>query len=57
MEKNNYGGMFIAVDGPNGAGKSTIIECVGKVLGQKNLKVHITKEPTYTSLEQTQKIE
>lgn len=50
MEKNNYGGMFIAVDGPNGAGKSTIIECVGKVLGQKNLKVHITKEPTYTSL-------
>ena len=57
MEKNNYGGMFIAVDGPNGAGKNTIIECVGKVLGQKNLKVHITKEPTYTSLEQTQKIE
>lgn len=50
MEKNNYGGIFIAVDGPNGAGKSTLIECVGKVLVQKNLKIHITKEPTQTSL-------
>lgn len=50
MEKNNYGGIFIAVDGPNGAGKSTLIECIGKVLAQRNLKVHITKEPTKTPL-------
>lgn len=50
MEKNNYSGIFIAVDGPNGVGKSTLIECVRKVLVQKNLKVHTTKEPTQTSL-------
>ncbi|MCL2254032.1 MAG: dTMP kinase [Lachnospiraceae bacterium] len=46
MNKNEYGGLFIAFDGPNGAGKSTLIERVQLELINNGLDVCVTKEPS-----------
>lgn len=50
MKKNNFGGLFVAVDGPNGVGKSTLIRHVKSVLSENDVDVYVTKEPTDTPL-------
>ena len=48
MEKNNYGGLFVAFEGPNGVGKSMLIDLVSAVLKEKGVEVYVTKEPSDT---------
>ena len=50
MNKNEYGGLFVAFDGPNGAGKSTLIEQVQQKLAADGLDVYATKEPSESFL-------
>jgi len=50
MNKNNYGGLFVAFDGPKGVGKTTLIRCVKEDLIEKGIDVWTTKEPTNTPL-------
>jgi len=50
MEKNNFGGLLVAIDGPNGVGKTSLIECVVGILSERKYAVCSTKEPTQTRI-------
>jgi dTMP kinase len=46
-------GIFVAIEGPNGVGKSTIVAATGQQLEHEHgVRVHVTKEPSTTSLGQ-----
>lgn len=49
MQKNAYGGLFIAVDGPNGVGKTSLIQQIHNELHNSGIKAYCTQEPTDTN--------
>lgn len=50
MKKNATKGFFVAIDGPNGVGKTTLLEEIEKIIKNKNIQLHKTKEPTNSIL-------
>ena len=46
MIKNKYKGKFIVIEGLDGSGSSTQVMRVANFLKERNIKIHITKEPT-----------
>lgn len=49
MQKNIYGGLFIAVDGPSGVGKTSLIQQIHDEFHNCGIKTYCTKEPTNTN--------
>jgi dTMP kinase len=49
MQKNNFGGLLIAVDGANGVGKTTLIGHICNALRNFDIEVFPTQEPTNTA--------
>lgn len=43
-------GIFVSLDGPGGAGKSTVAALIREQLAARGLGVHMTVEPSRTSL-------